>query len=110
MTTEGKTRPETWLDPEEYAYPRGGFTRRGRARVTRNRHNPIVLPYGEIRAVRVSIPESFSTIPARLRYRGKTVKGYVTHLHDSPDGELSFVPEADSTREHSTRDDCRVAG
>ena len=80
----------TWIDPEERAYPHGGFTRRGRVRVARNSTHPDIpdLPYGEIRAVRVSIPDTWWTIPARMRVRGKTYQGYVS----IENGELQFTP------------------
>ena len=92
----------TSLQPEEYCYPAGGFTRTARVILTPNPHNPIVLPYGEIRTVRASIPDTYFSIPARLRYRGKTVKGFISQVSnfrpdytDNPDaGELSFTPEA----------------
>lgn len=85
-----KIETETWIDPEEYAYPRGGFTRRGRARLQANPHNPIALPYGEIRAIRLSIPDTYFTIPARLRFKGQTVRGYVS----SSEGVFTFTPTA----------------
>lgn len=82
----------TWLEPEEWAYSSGGFLRKGFVKLRRNPHNPIALPYGELRKVRVSIADTFFTIPARLRYQGKTVAGFVS----KPEGEeeLCFTPEA----------------
>lgn len=88
-------KPDTWIDPEERAYSNGGFTRRGRAKLDANPHNPVALPYGEIRAVRASIPDTYFTIPARLRHAGKTVRGY---LHSDDEGALLFTPEADPER------------
>lgn len=87
-------KPDTWIAPEEHAYPNGGFTRRGRAKLDPNPHNPIVLPYGRIRAVRASIPDTFFSIPARLRYQGKTVRGYL-HTADDNQRTVLFTPEAD---------------
>lgn len=86
----------TWIDPEERAYPHGGFTRRGRVRIVRNSTHPDSpdLPYGEIRAVRVSIPDTYFTIPARMRVRGKTYRGYVSLGHADHPGELVFTPYA----------------
>jgi hypothetical protein len=83
---------QTRLDPEEYAYPNGGFTRKGKAILRANQHNPITLPYGEVRAIRASIPDTYFSIPARLRTvdRG-TVKGYLS-LDDN--GEYTFTPDA----------------
>lgn len=81
---------DTWIDPEERAYPKGGFTRKGRARVRRNTLDPdIVLPYGEVRSITLAIPDTFFTIPARLRYKGKRYKGYVS----MEGGEYAFTPE-----------------
>jgi hypothetical protein len=45
--------PTTWVDPEDVCYPNGGMLRRGRAMLRANEHNPIVLPYGTVRAVGV---------------------------------------------------------
>lgn len=81
----------TRLDPEERCYPSGGFLRKGRAILRRNPHNPIVLPYAEVRAIRASIPDTLWTTPARLRFGGRTIQGYLT----SEEGELYFTPEAD---------------
>ena len=59
---------ETWLEPEDMCYPLGGFTRRARVRITRNQFNPREdLPYGELRTVRASIPDTAFSIPARLQ-------------------------------------------
>jgi len=81
----------TRLDPEEYAYPSGGFHRRGKAILRANPHNPVLLPYGEVRAVRASIPDTYFSIPARLRdSKHGTVKGYLS----IDDGEFTFTPEA----------------
>lgn len=82
----------THLDPEEYAYPAGGFTRKGRAILRHNSHSSVVLPWGEVRAIRASIPDTYFSIPARLRFKGKTIKGFLM-IDDS--GEYTFTPEAD---------------
>lgn len=88
---------ETWLEPEERCYPRGGMARRARVRIARNKHNAIDLPYGELRIVRAGIPDTAFTVPARLRYRGRTVRGYIA---GADDGELDFRPEASDGVEH----------
>jgi hypothetical protein len=80
----------TWLEPEHLTYPRGGFTRRACVRLRRNPHNPIELPYGELRIVRASVADSFSSIPARLTYRGKAIRGFVS----IDNNEFTFTPEA----------------
>jgi hypothetical protein len=94
--------PATWIDPEEKAYPAGGFTRKGRVRLERNPHNSIALPYGEVRAVRLSIPDTFFTIPARFVYKGKTIRGYVSR----DDGDFTFTPEASKGKEHHANGAC----
>ena len=66
----------TWLESESFAYPAGGFTRRAYVR----------LPDKTLRLVKVSIPDTFSTIPARLHRQGQYVKGYVV----VSDGEFKF--------------------
>jgi hypothetical protein len=98
--SEESTMMTTWLDPEARAYPHGGFTRRGRAILCENEHNPITLPYGEVRAVRVSIPDTFFSVPARLRFKGTTVKGFMTRdrIGISDEYAYYFVPEADPSR------------
>jgi hypothetical protein len=90
---------KTWIDPEDRAYPRGGFSRTGRARVRINPYRPELLAQiaGHVRAVRASVADSFFTIPARLRYQGKTIKGYLSM--DTSDGEIDFTPERYQTME-----------
>jgi hypothetical protein len=85
----------TWLEPEALAYPNGGFTRRAKVFLRQNECNPIELPYGELRIVRCSIPDTYFSIPARLRYRGRTVKGYISQIDD----KLTFTPDADGIAE-----------
>lgn len=81
---------DTWLEPEEYCYPSGGFGRRARAILRQNPNNPMTLPYGERRIVKASIPDTFFSIPAKLRYRGTVVRGFLT----KDDNVLHFTPEA----------------
>jgi hypothetical protein len=94
---------KTWLEAECLAYPNGGFTRRAYVEIVRNRHNAVALPYGQFRIVRVSIPDTFSTIPARVRYQGKTIAGYVST--DTDRNMLTFTPEA-GPGEHDMHDAC----
>lgn len=84
------TENQTWIDPEERAYPKGGFTRRGRAILRENPHNPVSLPYGSLFAFKASIPDTYFTIPARIRWEGVIVRGYLS----SYDGIVTFTPEA----------------
>jgi len=90
---------DTWIEPEDVCYPSGGMLRRARVFVDRNPHNPTGLPYGELRTVRAGIPDTWFTIPARLRYRGRTVRGFVTLC--TVREQLIFIPDADP-------DACRV--
>jgi len=59
---------DTWLEPEEAAYPNGGQTRKCGA----------ICPDGVIRTVRCGIPDSYFSIPAHLTFRGRYIRGYVT--------------------------------
>lgn len=91
--------PETRLDREDTAYGDRGsvFGRRGTAIVVRNKFNPIPdLPYGEIRPIRAGIPDTFFSIPARLRFRGRTVKGFLTVQGNSKGHAYLFTPEIDA--------------
>jgi hypothetical protein len=69
----------TWLEPEEFAYPKGGFTRRAYAR----------CPDGVLRIVCCSVPDTWFTIPARGTIKGKYVAGFIS-LADN--GGILFTP------------------
>jgi hypothetical protein len=88
-----KRLTDTWIDPEERAYPNGGFTRRARVRIRANSFDPehCRALVGQYRMVRASIPDTFSTIPARLRTNGCTIRGFVSW--DTETAELTFTPE-----------------
>lgn len=82
---------DTWLEAESFAYPNGGMTRRAYVRISRNSLDPsIELPYGELRVVACGIPDTYSTIPAVARVRGKSVRGYVAVNTESE--EFEFKP------------------
>ena len=81
---------ETWIEPEDWCY-NTNYRRRAFVRITQNPHNPIRLPYGKCRIVRARIPDTFFTIPAWLRFRRTSVRGYISQGA----GELTFTPEAD---------------
>ncbi len=90
----------TWIEPEELAYNTAWGRRRGRVVIIENKHHPLALDYGTVRIVSLGIPDTFSSIPARLRVRdGATVRGFV-HVIDCtqyPAPELrmfAFTPEA----------------
>ena len=80
---------KTWLDSEEKAYPRGGFTRKGKAILVRNPWNPIELPYGELVSVRASIPDTYFSIPAKIKVLGRTLIGYLRINQE----EYEWLPE-----------------
>lgn len=98
LYSPGGERPsvlhDTWVEAESFAYPNGGFTRRAYVELRQNPNNPIALPYGQLRVVKVSIPDTYFTIPARLRYQGKTVNGYVSVQDaDTDTARFTFTPE-----------------
>ena len=85
----------TWLEAESFTYPSGGFHRRAYVELKQNPHNPIDLPYGERRIVRASIPDSYFSIPARLRIAGRTIAGFISVTDaDSETARFTFTPEA----------------
>lgn len=82
MRTTPSIYPDgTWMEPEELAYPHGGFTRRAY----------VTYPDGINRIVRVSIPDTYFTIPARGRIAGKYSLGFVTAKGQTAEG-LKFIP------------------
>ncbi len=69
MPIPNTTFPDgTWLEGEEFAYPKGGFTRRAYAE----------CEDGTMRLVKCSIPDTFFSIPARAKINGKMVKGFLS--------------------------------
>jgi hypothetical protein len=61
----------TMLDREEKAYPSGSLRdSRRKARA--------LCPDGKVRACVVGLPDTFFSIPARMKANGKTVTGFVT--------------------------------
>ena len=74
---------DTWIDPEEYAYPSGSL-RQSR------RHFAARCPDGIIRRGVCGIPDTFFSLPARLKARGRTVAGFVGI--DTDHNELTFTP------------------
>lgn len=101
LYSSGQERPQvlhgTWLEAESFAYPNGGFTRRAYVELRQNEHNSIALPYGQRYVVRCSIPDTFSSIPAKLRFRGRTVAGFISVTEtdcDSETAKFTFTPEA----------------
>ena len=69
----------TWLEPEELCYPNGGMTRKAY----------VVCPDGAKRVSTCGIPDTWFSIPARLRIKGQTITGYVTGTEQS-NGDPSY--------------------
>lgn len=81
MKVYNTTYPDgTWVEGEELAYPKGGFSRRAW----------VTFADGVRRLVRCSIPDTFFSIPARGKVDGRTVKGFITLNGDG----LVFIPDA----------------
>jgi hypothetical protein len=57
----------TWLEAEEKAYPNGTYTRLARC----------ICPDGKLRVVLCSIPDTYFSIPAKMRIGKTTVKGWI---------------------------------
>lgn len=72
---------ETFLDPEEYAYS----SRNGGLWGSRRRFGAINKKGKLVRGF-CAIPDTYFTIPARIRVKGKNVLGYLT----VGDGILQF--------------------
>ena len=66
-------KPETYIDPEEKAYN----TYSG-AHSRSNRRGRVRFPDGVVRSVTLGIPDTYFTIPAHGRVKGRYVAGYVT--------------------------------
>lgn len=74
---------KTYIEPEEVCYPSGAMLRKGKA----------ICPDGKIRTFIAGIPDTLSTIPARMKANGKTITGYVSISQDGiTEGELVFTP------------------
>jgi len=71
---------QTRIDPEEFAYPAGSIRQSRRKGLA-------IFPDGKIRTVTLGIPDTYWTIPARAKARGKTLSGFVSFKDD---GELHF--------------------
>ena len=67
---------KTWLQPEEFAYPSGGQTRKGVAYFVDKKY----------RRVWAGIPDTYFSIPAHAKVTGKYVAGFLT----SHEGEWQF--------------------
>ena len=76
---------KTWVQPEEYAYPHGGQTRKCL----------VLWPDGKARRAWCGIPDTYFSIPAHGRLGGRYVAGWVG-IQDNPDkpnyGEFLFHP------------------
>ena len=70
---------DTWIEGEEFAYPRGGFTRRAY----------VEFPDKVKRVVRCSLPDSAISIPARAQVKHVMVRGYIMQ----EDFRFKFFPD-----------------
>ena len=66
-----ESREGTWLDPEELAYPAGNLAQSRRRFMAK-------CPDGKLRGGICGVPDTYFTIPARMKANGKTVSGYVS--------------------------------
>jgi hypothetical protein len=66
-----KAENETWLESEEAAYPRGGKTRDGEARLN--------SPTGALVKIKAGIADTAWTVPATAQYKGKKYAGYISY-------------------------------
>jgi hypothetical protein len=79
----------TWLDPEE----RAGYT--GSLRNSRRRFRAL-CPDGVYRNGICGIADTYSTVPARLKVRGRTVSGFIMVTRDADwNSVIKFVPSGD---------------
>lgn len=69
----GRDSPYTNIGPEEAAYPAGSL-RQSR------RYGRLLCADGRVRRAKIGIPDTYSTIPAIVRIRGKSVHGYA-YMH-----------------------------
>lgn len=97
------------LEREDVCYPHGRMVRRATVLLVANRHNPIALPYGRMIHVRAGIADSFFTVPARWRYRGATVRGFLSESEVGDVRVLTFTPEA-GPGAHDQYDACANQG
>lgn len=75
----------TYIAPEQHAYPNGGQTRKCF----------VIFPDGKLRRAWCGIPDTYFSIPAHARLRGRYVTGWigVQSDYDKPDhGEFLFHP------------------
>ena len=67
----------SWLEPEEMCYPHGrAYSRRAYAH----------CPDGKLRVVECGLPDTWFSIPGRLKLRGAWVEGFLSF----DDGKLEF--------------------
>ena len=82
MVTDAVIHPDgTWLEPEELCYPSGGMLRRAYA----------TCEDGVKRVCVCGIPDTFFSIPARVRVKGGSARGY---LSMSDTGGIKFTAYA----------------
>jgi hypothetical protein len=73
----------TWIEGEEFCYPKGGMTRFALA----------CCPDGVNRCFRAGIADTFFSVPASGAIKGKRVKGFLSLV----DNVLTFTPTTEKT-------------
>ena len=81
---------KTWIGPETDAYN----TYDG-SHSNSNRRGEVLWPDGKVRMVTLGVADTYFTIPAHGRYRGRYVAGSVSQ----EDGEFQFTPTNRMIRE-----------
>lgn len=75
---------DTWIDPEEYAYPAGSL-RRSR------RFARVLCSDGKLRCAKLGVADTFFSIPATLRVGARHVSGSVfSREHPATDSPLFY--------------------
>lgn len=57
----------SWIEPEEFAYPNGGQTRKCH----------VMFPDGKMRIAFCGIPDTYFSIPAHCSIKGKYIAGFI---------------------------------
>ena len=82
----------TWLEPEQVCYPYARQVRKGKA----------ICEDGVIRTVYAGVADTFFSIPAHTRVRGKYVGGFLT-VDSDDEGERELYFDAYSKYDHLFR-------
>lgn len=72
----------TWIEPECFAYPGDTFTRRAY----------VNMPDGSKKVVLCKCADTYFSVPATARVKGKTLRGFIT----GDENGLTFTPYKES--------------